>query len=193
MGSGLPQRWSNIGTQRGLLTPTPQGRDHRWLGARDLGIETGGTYGPGLTRASWVPEDRRFLGSHGVNASTPMPGGKDWIHERRVGRHSPIADGQPSRSLPRMVPGDLGGVDARPNMPERGVKDGSTSPQEAGVTGTAISLGRPSPGLGGMPDGTGSVYLGTAELWTAASFVQCTPGHANPGYSGPLSGVGRSL
>ena len=48
--------------------------------------------------------------------------------------------------------GILGGVDARPKMPERGVKDGSTLPQEAGVTGMAISPGRPSPGLGGVSD-----------------------------------------
>ena len=31
---------------------------------------------------SWVPEDRRFLRSCGVDASTPIPGGKDWTHER---------------------------------------------------------------------------------------------------------------
>ena len=81
MGSRLPQRRSNAGTQRGLSTPAPRSQDHRLQKVRDSGIDTGGTYGPGLTRASWVPEDRRFLGSRGVDASTPMPRGKDWAHE----------------------------------------------------------------------------------------------------------------
>ena len=64
-------------------------------------------------------------------------------------RYSPITDGQLSRSPPRMLPVDPAGVDPLPKMPGMGVKDGSTSPQGAGVTGTVIYPGRPSPGWGG--------------------------------------------
>ena len=81
---------------------------------------------------SWVPEDRWFFGSRGVDASTPMPRGKDWAHERRVVRCFPITDGQLSRSPPRMLPVDPAGVDPLPKMPGMGVKDGSISPQGAG-------------------------------------------------------------
>ena len=68
-----------------------------------------------------------------------------------MGWYSPITDGQPSRSPPRMVPVDPGGVDPLPKMPGVGVKDSSSSPQGAGLTGTAISPGQPSLGLGGVP------------------------------------------
>ena len=40
---------------------------------RDSGIDTGGTYGPGLTRESWIPDDRRLQGGHGVDAGMAFP------------------------------------------------------------------------------------------------------------------------
>ena len=83
VGRGLPQRWSNAGIQRGLSTPASRIRYKLLPDVRDSGIDTGG---------SWVPDDRRLLESRGVGASTPMPGGKYWTHERRVSRYSPITD-----------------------------------------------------------------------------------------------------
>ena len=52
MGLGCPQRRST--RQRGS-------RYHRLPDVKDLGIDTRGTYGPGMTRVSWVPEDPTVL------------------------------------------------------------------------------------------------------------------------------------
>ena len=49
----------------GWSTPAPRNRDRRLPEVKDSGIDTGGTYEPGMTRVSWVPEDRRFLISCG--------------------------------------------------------------------------------------------------------------------------------
>ena len=127
MGSGLPQRRSDTGTRRGLSTPAPWKRNHRFPDVRDSGIGTGGTHGPGLTGASGIPEARQAVGRCGVDASTPMYGGMDWTHGGRVSRYSPIMDGQPSQSPPRML-----------KTPGMGVKGELTSPQGAGVPGTVI-------------------------------------------------------
>ena len=116
MGPGPPQHQLNAETQRGLSTPAPRSRD-KWLpDIRDSGVGTGGTYGPGLTSESWVPDGRRLLRGRGVDASTPMPGGKDWPHERRVRQYSPIRDGQLSQSLTRKMPWDPGNVGLLPKM-----------------------------------------------------------------------------
>ena len=84
---------------------------------------------------SRIPEARRAVGSCGVDASIPMPGGMDWNRGGRVSRYSPIMDGQPSQSRMLKTPG-------------MGVKGELTSRQGAGVPGTVISLGRPNLGLG---------------------------------------------
>ena len=139
----------------GLSTPAPWKRNHRLPGARDSGIGTGGTHGPGLTGESGVPEPCRVVGSCGVDASTLMSGGMDWSRGRWVSRYSPIMDGQPSQSPPRMVRVDPGGVDPLIKTPGMGVKGELTSPQGAGVPGTVISPGRPNLGLGRVP---ASVY-----------------------------------
>ena len=136
-GPECPQRRST--GQREWSTPAPRNQDRRLPEVKDSGIDTGGTYGPGMTRVSWVPEDRQFLRSRGVDASTPMPGGKDSTHERRVGQCSPIMEGQPSRSSPHVVSVNPGGVELLPTVPGKVVRDSLVSPQVAKSTRT----GRP--------------------------------------------------
>ena len=139
IGFRLPQRRSDTGTRRGLSTPAPWKRNHRLPDVRDSGPGTGGTHGPGLTGATGIPEGRRAVGRCGVDASTPMSGGMDWSRGGRVSRYSPIMDGQPSQSPPRVL-----------KTPGMGVKGELTSPQEAGVPWTVMSPGRPNRGLGGV-------------------------------------------
>ena len=134
IGSGLPQRWLDTGTRRGLSILAPWKRNHRLPDERDSGIGTGGTHGPGLTGGSGVPEALRV-----VDASTPMSRGMGWTCRIRVSRYYPIMDGQPSQSPPQMALVDPGGVVLLLKTPGMGVKGELTSLQGAGVPGTVIS------------------------------------------------------
>ena len=63
-----------------------------------------------------------------MDASTPMPGGKDWTPERQVGQCSPIMEGQPSRSSPHVVSVNPGGVELVPKVSGQVVRDSLVSP-----------------------------------------------------------------
>ena len=131
-----------------LFTPVPRSRIPR---VPDSGIDTGGTCGPGLARVSWVPEDPRFLGSHNVDASTPLLEGRAWTHEQRVSQCSPITEGKTLQSAPRMASATPGGVMQVPEVPGTGRGNSLISPRITAAMGMVGSPNQPDSALDGRP------------------------------------------
>ena len=113
--------------------------------------DTGGTCGPSLVRVSWVPEDRWFLGSRKVDASTPLIEGRAWAHEQWVGQCSPTTEGKTLQSAPRLASATPGGVVQVSKVPGTGRVNNSIFPRVTAMMAKTVSLNQPDPALDGRP------------------------------------------